>query len=71
MGWRLRVDGGPCAVARCDYCLGSDQSSASAITRLGDWVPDGRHFRFGGALDEVRIYRRVLTDGEIRTLARR
>lgn len=70
-GMRLYVDGRLQATAPCVRCDISPNTTADVISRIGDWVPDGRRFRFGGRLDELRIYDRALRLEEVRTLAGR
>ena len=67
---RLYVDGRAEATVDCVRCDIAPNVAADVISRVGDWVPDGRRFRFGGTLDELRVYARVLTTAEIRTVAR-
>lgn len=67
---RLFVDGTLESSAACIRCDISANEMQDVISRLGDWLPEGRPHRFGGALDEFRLYGRVLSDDEVKALAR-
>ncbi len=66
---RLHLNGQLESTVGCVRCDISPNKSPDVISRIGDWVPDGQRFRFGGMLDDLRIYHRVLADEEIRALA--
>lgn len=67
---RLFIDGRLESSVACIRCDISANVMPDVISRLGDWLPDGRPHRFGGALDEFRLYDRVLSKEEVRALAR-
>ena len=52
--------------------ISASQSVAVDTTNRTVWIGDGHHDRpFPGAIDEVRIYNRALSDGEVAWLAGR
>lgn len=65
----LYVDGRLESSAACLRCDISANVMQDVIARVGDWLPDGAPHRFGGALDEMRVYGRVLREDEVRVLA--
>lgn len=67
---RLYVNGTLETSAECVRCDVTPNVMHDVISRLGDWLPDGRSHRFGGALDEFRLYDRALSPDEVLRLSR-
>jgi DNA-binding SARP family transcriptional activator len=66
---QLFVNGRAEADGACVHCAIAPNIGSGIVSRLGDWMPDGRRHPFRGGLDEVRVYGRVLTAAEIGALA--
>jgi DNA-binding SARP family transcriptional activator len=66
---QLFVNGRAEADGACVNCTIVPNIGSGIVSRLGDWMPDGRRHPFRGGLDEVRVYGRVLTAAEIGVLA--
>jgi DNA-binding SARP family transcriptional activator len=66
---QLFVNGRAEARGGCIACVITPTIGSGIVSRLGDWLPDGRGYPFRGGVDEVRVYGRVLTAAEIRALA--
>ena len=66
---QLFVNGRAESDGACVSCAIAPNIGSGIVSRLGDWMPDGRRHPFRGGVDEVRVYGRVLTAAEIRALA--
>jgi DNA-binding SARP family transcriptional activator len=66
---QLFVNGRAESAGACVECAITPNIGSGIVSRLGDWMPDGRRHPFRGGLDEVRVYGRVLTAAEVRALA--